>query len=434
MISKSKNFIIQKMSNLGPPIYDFDMLKPVTMTVIASYDVEELNLPAIFTFLSVTNAQLSAHLNFQKKQGKIRLPSELNVPGQIFSMRYNKQVRGIMRSEKAKSFSHSIIIDMGTSERIISVKLSRKLEFTGPTSIEIAREAAESLLTQIANCQKDLEFLQENQSRCSALKDLFVQNNELQTNDPTDKRIWKIFQEKSRGYPPESLEMFLDFMIQFNRPLYTGSLKLNQFECEMANILFNLGYPINQLAFVKVMNDEPFRCTFNNYKTASSVAVYYDYIKYDRSTGQPKQAKHTIRVNRSGHVRHSGPNLEMMKAVYYAFMKRVIANYDEIQSVENKKKQIRVDLPGRSLSIKEWRAVLHEEENLRQKVLTGQVPIATGENLEISSKEEKVTTPTDDLYLNDNGNTPMLNDIYEVETQPMSEDSFNFDYAPIALK
>src|SRR5665648_400852 len=95
--------------SFGPPVFDFDRLKPVTMTVIVSYDVQELNLPALFMFLPVTDQVLPPHLSVQKKQGKIRLPPELNRPGEILSMRYNKQVRGIIRSENAKSFPHLII-------------------------------------------------------------------------------------------------------------------------------------------------------------------------------------------------------------------------------------------------------------------------------------------------------------------------------------
>ena len=378
--SERKKFALEKMTTLSPPIFDFDRLKPVTMTVIASYDVGELNLPAIFTFLPVTEQVLPAHLNIQKKQGKIRLPPELNRPGEILSMRYDKQVRGIMRSEKAKSFSHSIIIDLGTSERIISVKFSRTLEFTGPTSIDIAREAAESLLGHAKRCQADLELVRAHRDRALALKDQFVQGNfSGQEFNEVDNQIIDIFRKQTRGYPPDKIDIFLDFMINFNRNLYTGTLALGNFECEMANILFNLGYPINQVSFVKIMNQAPFRCNFNNYKSASAVVVCYDYIKYDRNTGQPKQAKHTIRVNKSGHVRHSGPNLQAMKEVYYAFMQRVLQNYQEVQSVETSKQQLRIVGPAKSLSISDWKDFIRNEEELRDRVIRGDVPIAKGE-------------------------------------------------------
>lgn len=419
------------MSNLGPPIYDFDRLKPVTMTVIASYDVDELNLPAIFVFLPVTQKKLPAHLSVQKKQGKIRLPPEFNIPGEILSMRYNHQVRGIVRSEKAKSFSHSIIIDIGTSDRIISVKLSRKLEFTGATSIAIAREAAESILRQTKQCQEDLQFIQNNLEQAFEIKEKFVKGQQVNADNKVESRVWKIFTEKTRGYTQEHVGDFLNFMLNFNRPLYTGSLELQQFECEMANILFNLGYPINQLAFVNIMNHPPFRCTFNNYKSASSVAVYYYYTKVDRNTGQPKQAKHTIRVNQSGHVRHSGPKLESMKAVYYAFMQRVIQHHEEIRSVENKKKQLRIDGPGRCLTIAEWRETIRQENNLRQKVIDGDVPIATGEPTVDSVVSESPIAEQEEEIDN---NVIILGEYQPVVTHTTPEETFAFDYAPLTIK
>jgi len=416
------------MSNPGPPIYDFDNLKPVTMTIIATYDVEEINLPAIFIFLPVTNAQLSSYLNFQRKQGKIRLPPELNIPGEILSMRYDGQVRGIVRSEKAGSFSHSIIIDMGTSERIISMKLSSKIEFTGPTSIGIAREAAVYLLQKLRACQDDLDFLRSHRELCVELKEAYLKNSvDDSMCDPTQARILKIFREKTEGYAENMVDDFLNFLIHFDRRLYMGTLELNEFKCEMANIQFNLGYPINQLAFVEIMNTSPFRSVFNNYKSASAVVVYYDYTKYDRLTGKPKAAKHTIRVNQSGHVRHSGPNLETMKGVYYAFMQKVITHYHEIQSVEAKKKQIKITVPGRNLSILEWRTLLKDEEELRQKVLNGEVPIATGEIVEKANNEDIITLQSD-------SNSSAMAEYYQVavpETTPNK--SFSFDYTPITL-
>src|SRR5690606_27553519 len=144
------------------------------------------------------------------------------------------------------------------------------------------------------------------------------------------------------GYSVEKMNDFLDFMINFNRNLYTGTLKLGDFESEMTNIQFNLGFSINQSAFNELMNNFPFESKFNNVKSASAVNVYYNYQKVDRNTGQLKNARHTIRVNRSGHVRHSGPNMNAMEVVYNAFMYRVLNNHEKIRSVENGKQQLRV--------------------------------------------------------------------------------------------
>lgn len=425
------------MSNIGPPVFNFSRMTPVTMTIIASYDVGELNLPGLFTFLPVTDQCLPPHLNFQKKQGKIRLPPELNRPGEILSMRYNKQVRGIVRSETASSFSHSIIIDVGTSERIISVKLSRTLELTGPTSFKIAREAAKTILNHVKNCQENLNFLRTNRELAIQMKYKFlysISGGDIEITDETEKRIWEIYQQQTKGYAIEKIGDFLDFMLNFNRNLYTGTLELGEMESEMANILFNLGYSINQISFARIMNRSPFICKFTNAKSASAVNVFYYYTKLDRNTGQPKTAKHTIRVNKSGHVRHSGPNLEAMEPVYYAFIQRVLQHHSQIQSIETCKQQLRILGNGRSLSTKEWKELLNDEEKFRQQILDGELPIATGDNLIPYQPEEIIPEiieePLITLEIIQSG-LPATNTIIGNYNQDIDLPSLMFDYSPL---
>jgi len=394
------------MSSPGPPIFDFDRLVPVTMTVIISYDVQELNLPAIFALLPTTDQTLPGYLAFQRKQGKIRLPPELNRPGEILSMRYDFKVRGIVRSENAKSFSHSIIIDIGTSERIVSVKLSRStLELTGPTSYDVAREAAEAVLNHVRICQENLMFIREHSSDARKIRNQLVANtNNIKVENDIEKRILAFFQQQIRGYAAENIADFLDFLLSFNRDLYVGTLKLGDLNCEMANILFNLGYPVNQVAFANVMNTPPFECRYNNAKNASSVVVWYWYTKRERSSGTPKQAKHTIRVNKSGHVKYSGPGLEAMKPVYYAFMQKVLTNQEAIQSVEKCRQQLQINAKSKRITIEEWRKLLRKEEEFRQKVIQGDgIPIA------VESSSQPITHELEiiDTKINIDPSTPI---------------------------
>lgn len=431
------------MTDIGPPVYDFSQLFPCTMTVIASYDVDELNLAGLFTFLPVTSRSLPPHSNPQKKQGKIRLPPELNHPGEILSMRYNKQVRGIVRSENTKSFSHCIIIDVGTSQRIISVKLSRTLELTGPTSFEIAREAATTVLGYVKRCQENLDFIRSHRESAIQIKHKFLHaisggEVDVNKNDETENKIWEIYREQTKGYAIDKVNDFLDFILNFNRNLYTGTLEINEMESEMVNILYNLGFSINQVAFARIMNNSPFECKFTNAKSASAVNVFYHYVKTDRTTRQPKPAKHTIRVNKSGHVRHSGPNLEAMKPVYYAFIQRVLQSHNEIQSIENGKQQLRLAGISKSISIKEWKEILNREEELRRKILESNVPIATGEkqqkHCQPNFKLEIVEEPTVTLEVMQAGLSSarlLLNPYNQAETELPS---LMFDYTPLLSK
>ncbi|CAN5701017.1 hypothetical protein BH23THE1_BH23THE1_33300 [soil metagenome] len=419
------------MSNIGPPACDFERLRPVTMTIIASYNVDELNLPGLFAFLPVTDQVLPPHLNFQKKQGKIRLPPELNHPGEILSMRYDKQVRGIVRSEKAKSFSHSIIIDVGTSTRIVSVKLSRTLELTGPTSFEIAKEAAGTVLNHVKNCQENLNFLRTNRDLAIKTKHKFLHfvsggEVEIDKDDETEMRIWEMYRKQTKGYAVDKINDFLDFMLNFNRNLYTGTLEINSMESEMVNILFNLGFSINQVVFANVMNNFPFECKFTNAKNASAVNVFYHYTKIDRTTGQPKEAKHTIRVNKSGHVRHSGPNLQTMKSVYYTFIQRVLQYHTEIQSIENCKQQLRVTGTSKALSITEWKEFLNQEESFRNRILAGKLPMVNINIPQPEPSEEPIIT-TEILGSQLPAKSEQVNSI----TQNPELPSLMFDYTPL---
>jgi len=368
----------------GPPICDFDAYKPITMSVIGSYDVGDLNLSAIFMLLPVTDRVLGPNASLQKKQGKICFPPEFNRPGEILSMRFKGQVRGIIRSENPTSFPHSIIIDIGTSDRIISMKLSRSLKLNGPRSMEIAREAAQAILNHIKETQKELDLIAEHRDVAIEVRNrlcICASTNVLldeESLDEVGKRIAQIFKRQIRGYPLDKIGPFLDVIISFNQKLYTGTLQLGRLESEMVNIQYHLGLGINKMAFWSAINQKPFIANYNTVKPAAPVNVFYQYTKYDMS-GEPVEAKHSIRVNQSGHVRHSGPNLEAMKPVYYAFIQRVLQHWSTIQAVENKKQKIKITATPRVYSVNEWRDLLRREEELRRKILAGEVTIATGE-------------------------------------------------------
>lgn len=400
----------------GPPVIDFDYLRPVTMTIMVSYDIQEMNIPAIFSLLPVCQTSLAETCHLRKKQGKIQLPPELNKPGEIISMRWGGYVRGIVRSKKSAGFPHSIIMDIGTSDRIISLKLSKTIELTGPRSLEIAREATEAILTKLKACSEKLQFIQEHRDLALALKPSYLDGT-LKDRPLTEDEmtIISILDQFSRGCD-KALPEFLDFWINFNRPIYIGTLNIHNYSYEMANLSFNLGYPVNQVAIARIMEAEPFICQFTNAKTASGVTIQYQYIKYDRNTGQPKVGQHTIRVNKSGHVRYSGPGLEAMRPVYYTFLQRILQHQEEIRSCEERTQQIKINTRPRIYSPEEWRHLIEEQNNLRERILSGQVPLAQVETLQ----------PENEIY-------PEEVDPEGVQIVHLDYPTIEFDYIPIVL-
>ena len=360
-----------------PSIYNFDNITPVTMTTLVGYDASEINLPALFSLLPVTERELPSGMTFQKKQNKIKFPKEMNHPGEILSMRFDGMVRGIVRSAKAASFSHSIIIDIGTSSRIISVKLSKStLQLTGPTSYAISQEAAEYILEHVRKCQEDLDFVRANRESAEKVRDIVV--DELTTGvkstcelSPIELQIYTYFYSRVKKYTPLLAQQFVAFILALKTDLYTGTLELGSHECEMANILFNLGYKINQVKFAQIMNAKPFMCKYNNANRASSVIVKYRYIKLDRTTKQPVEAFHTLRINKSGHVKHYGPGLKLMRPVYYAFMRQTLLHVNEIRSAENGKRELKITVPSRPWSVDEWNKFLKNEKELYESIIAG---------------------------------------------------------------
>jgi hypothetical protein len=166
------------------PLYRFEDLNCCTMTVIVTYDVSTLNLPGIFSIMNVTKEKIPKGMELQKKQNKIVLPPELNIPGEIISMRFNGQTRGIVRSLSKKKFLHAIIIDIGWPGKIVSFKLSRGIiEFTGVTNYETAKNVANLVLSYINSDQEKIMYLRKNILLAKDIAEYILLLNEFPTYD-----------------------------------------------------------------------------------------------------------------------------------------------------------------------------------------------------------------------------------------------------------
>jgi len=139
-------------------IVDFDSLKVTTMTVIV--DLEgDAEIEYIFPLLRLTRLDLPKNT---KQTRKFKIPF-CSVPGAILSARYKDVTRGIVKSKSKKFFRNSITIDLCTSSKNISVKLSRnKIHMCGPDSREIIIESATHILNHIRDIQADLDYIKSN--------------------------------------------------------------------------------------------------------------------------------------------------------------------------------------------------------------------------------------------------------------------------------
>lgn len=406
------------------------------MTSLLEYDSTEFNLWGVFVLLPVTKAKIDMTKVHARKQNKIVLPPELNIPGEIISMRFKGIVRGIKRSENPGFFAHSIIMDIGAKGKTMALKLSKgTMEFTGATSTLMTIETANILLNHIKQAQENILFMRDHLNLVYHINEHISKYGEFPTPNfllfnkretvakderrdlPKDSAIEKekskeelyelvekaVFTEEEKliGYQYEKIINFymqkygdyersdiLQFLTQFAEDktlfLYEGSLKIGKSTSEMTNMLWNLGFPIIQSELASVMNSPPFICKYTNANNSFSVTVLHYYEKIERTTGKKILSPHTIRVNRSGHVTYSGPDRDLMESLYYAFMKKIILNFDRIRSTEKTKQVIRIRKSNRIMSVAEWKRMILNEVQLREEILTGKVPVATQSALDTS--------------------------------------------------
>ena len=358
--------------NIPPPVRKFEDLKPITMTVIVSYDVHDLNLPMLFRLLPVTSRTIENISSLPRKQGKIKFPSYMNTPGEILNLRFKQEYRGIPRSQNTTSFDHTILGDIGTTSRITAIKLSATMEITGALSIEHAKETAEYVFDYMRHAQSMLDTIMDNKDTAYFVRDKYLEylmsGISMQDMSDTEKKIWDFYHSLTQGCSYTYSEMLTSYLTTTDVKLYNGSLDIKSCSSEMTNLHFNIGISINQFEFAQIQNTAPFKIMFNNHKN-SSVTLLVPYEKIVK--GKVKICEHNIRVNKSGHVCYSGPGPDKMRNLYYAFWKLLILNYEKIRS--DLPKDITLSTSKATNLSSSWYHTLDEQRKFIHDIITDEL-------------------------------------------------------------
>ena len=138
-------------------IVEFDRVKVTTMTVVVNLEGNAI-IEAAFPLLPVTKLDLPP-IPITTKKFKIPWPGSEHA-GKIFSTKFGNVTRGLIKSNKPKSFRNSIGIDICTTEKNISAKLSKnKIHMCGPTSEKLAVETAQHIINHLLAIQKELDYV-----------------------------------------------------------------------------------------------------------------------------------------------------------------------------------------------------------------------------------------------------------------------------------
>jgi hypothetical protein len=127
------------------------------MTVVVEINGEVIK-ENVFPLLPVTRLEIDDSYKAPKKY-KIPWPGKESA-GCIFSCGFLGITRGLIKSNKKKSFRNSVGIDICTSTKNVAAKLSRdKIHMCGPNSTELALETAQYIVNHLLDIQKELDYI-----------------------------------------------------------------------------------------------------------------------------------------------------------------------------------------------------------------------------------------------------------------------------------
>lgn len=136
-------------------VVDFEHLKVTTMTVIVKLK-GRTTIGNVFPLLDITRLDLPPRIRTTKK---FKIPF-CGIPGAILSAKFQNITRGIVKSKSKRSFLNSITIDICTSKKNISAKLSGEIiHMCGPNSRELAIETANHIIDHLLVIQGELDYI-----------------------------------------------------------------------------------------------------------------------------------------------------------------------------------------------------------------------------------------------------------------------------------
>jgi len=141
-------------------IIDFKKLKVTTMTVIVNL-TGFVTIEKSFPLLPITRLNIPDRIKHKKN---FKIPY-CKVPGAILSVKYQGNGRGLVKkSNNKKYFRNSVTINICTSVKNVSAKLSKaKIQMCGVNSKELALETAHNIINHLFKIQDDLDYIHENE-------------------------------------------------------------------------------------------------------------------------------------------------------------------------------------------------------------------------------------------------------------------------------
>lgn len=340
----------------------YEKLSVTTMTLVMTLS-NGVNTEAAFQLLPIT--RIAIHQT--RESSKCKLP-HCEIPGSILSMRYRGNVRGVIRS-KSDPFKNAVTIDISTSRKNISLKLSSfSIQMCGASSREDGIEAANHVISHLCNIQSVLNKIQDNPDGTREAIDWvkIITRGEIIEKPLWEEkqfinvalRIYRPLSDHSIIKPmitiPENLDkditLFIlslcdDFIyhsdmcrkLDFIPNIHTiidEPLQLKNVDEAMVNYNYSLGFEVDRARLNQFIDGQNgFISRYNN-ALATSVTIELPYEPPAGTSIKRRKNKiphHTFLVYRSGSVTQSGPGGRLMEDAYYLFMNTIVQLQPYIQ-------------------------------------------------------------------------------------------------------
>lgn len=343
-------------------ITPYEDLSITTMTLVMSLS-NGVNTEAAFQLLPITRIAIQQ----TRESSKCKLP-HCEIPGSILSMRYRGNVRGVIRS-KSDPFKNAVTIDISTSRKNISLKLSSfSIQMCGASSRADGVEAANHVIYHLRNIQYVLNKIQDNPD---GAREAIEWVKTITRGEIIEKPLWEEIQFINvtlRIYRPLSdhaiinpittipenldkdITMFIlslcdDFIyhsdmcrkLDFIPNIHTiidEPLELKNVDEAMVNYNYSLGFEVDRARLNQFIDGQDgFISRYNN-ALATSVTIELPYEPPAGTAINRRKNKiphHTFLVYRSGSVTQSGPGGKLMEEAYYLFMNTILQLQPYIQ-------------------------------------------------------------------------------------------------------
>lgn len=330
----------------------FESCKLTTMTLVFNLE-GNVSLDPAFSLLPIT------HIDFippKRQRKKLDLPH--GNPGDILSIRYSGETRGIVRSASKGYFKNSITIDLSTKNKNVSIKLSRsKIQMCGASSEEQGREGAQYLLDHLLAIQDELDYLQSSEKAeetyewlverskgqpiaCEEGKDYEIIIPEL--DNAPDMRIAKFLSRQCEEFTYYShLVDELKWILSIKQ-VTTRPLEIKKVLKVMVNYNYNLEFQVDRYKlYEEMLDNNGFFSSYNNL-IEHCVKIKLPYIPEEEGTRKKNKVPcHCFLVYKSGVVTQTGPGEEKMKEPYERFWKCILGIKDKIILKDDKKVTLR---------------------------------------------------------------------------------------------